>query len=223
MEKFRAVVGQLNWLSTQTRPEISYSVCELSKANKQAVVQDILSANKVLNSVKRKKYSISYVPLQLRSLTIECFSDASYGNLDNGGSQGGYLVFLSDENGKRALISWQSKRIKRVVKSTLAAESLALLEAAQASVYIRHMISEVLGIKPVIKCYVDNRSLVEAVHSTKAVEDKHLRIDIAALKDLLVTREVASVSWVQSARQLANVLTKRGASAETLVSAVSSA
>ena len=66
MVKFRAVVGKLNLLSTQTPPEISYSVCELSKANKQTVVQDILSANKVLNSVKRKKHSISYVPLQMR-------------------------------------------------------------------------------------------------------------------------------------------------------------
>ena len=93
------------------------------------------------------------------------------------------------------------------MKSSLATESLALLEAAQASNYIRHFISEVLGMKLVIKCYVDNRSLVEAVHSTKAVEDKHLIIDIAALKDLLVIREVASVSWVLLKGQLTNVLT----------------
>ena len=222
MEQFRAVVGQLNWISTQSRPEISYSVCELSKANKQAMVEDLIEANKVVKRVQDARYCLHFGQLNVTALTIECFSDASYGNLCDGGSQGGYLVFLSDDNGGRSLVSWQSKRIRRVVKSTLAAECLALLDAAQAGVYLRHMIKEILGVQPVIKCYVDNRSLVEAVYSTKAVEDKHLRIDVAALKDLLETRDVASVSWVQSAKQLANVLTKRGASTQTLVSAVAS-
>ena len=63
---------------------------------------------------------------------------------------------------------------------------------------------------------------MKAVHSSKAIDDKHLRVDMAALKELLETRELASVSKVQSARQLANVLTKKKTSAQTLVSAVNS-
>jgi len=222
VEQFQALIGQLNWLSTQSRPEIGFSVCELSKLGKsKPIVDDLMRANKVVKRVQDDRYAISFPALNISSLSVECYSDASYGNLDDGGSQGGYLIFLTDGESRRALISWQSKRIRRVVKSTLAAESLALLDAAQAGVYITHMIKEILGVQPVIRCYVDNKSLVEALHSTKSVEDKHLRIDIAALKDLLETQEITSVSWVRSAKQLADVLTKKGASAETLVSAVS--
>ena len=35
---FRALVGQLNWLCTQTLPDLSYDVCELSSAFCDATV-----------------------------------------------------------------------------------------------------------------------------------------------------------------------------------------
>ena len=139
------------------------------------------------------------------------------------GSQGDYLVVLSDGTSTRSLISWQSKKIRRIVKSTIAAETLALLDVAQAGVYYRHILLELLNVAPVVKCFVDNRSLVEALHSTKLVEDKHLRIDIAALKNLLENRDISSVSWVQSSLQLADVLTKHGASSAPLLEAIQSA
>ena len=111
--------------------------------------------------------------------------------------------------------------MRRVVKSTLAAEALALLDAAKAGVMFAHMMAELLAQPPpLVKCYVDNRSLVDAVHSTKAVEDKHLRIDVAVLRDMLHRGDVSEVSWVQSSRQLANALTKAGASTSQLVSAM---
>ena len=61
-----------------------------------------------------------------KDLKIIVFTDGAHGNLVDGGSQGGYFGFLVGENGKCALISWQSKRIRRVVKSSLAAETLAV-------------------------------------------------------------------------------------------------
>ena len=76
-----------------------------------------------------------------------------------------------------------------------------------------------LGCPPLVKCYVDNKSLVENLYSTKLVEDKQLRINIAVIRDMLERRDLSEVCWVQSARQIANVLTKRGASTELLLSA----
>ena len=221
LESYRALVGQLNWLSTQTRPDISFSVCELSKKCKDAKVNDIVQANKVVKWLKDSDVYVMYSPLKNMAVTfIECFSDASYGNLTDGGSQGGYLIFVSD-GATRNLVSWQSRRVRRVVKSTLAAEALALLDAAQAGVMFSHMMSELLMTpRPLVKCCVDNRSLVDALYSTKAVEDKHLRIDVAVLRDMINRGDLSEVSWVQSSRQLANALTKAGASTTQLVAAM---
>ena len=136
------------------------------------------------------------------------------------------MIFLVDSGGKRCLISLQSRRIRRIVNSTFAAETLALLDAAEAGIYISHIISEILAVganDPIVKCFIDNKSLAESVHSTKAIEDKQLRIDIAVLRKLLETGELHDVYWVQAAHQLTNGLTKRGACAASLVSADCSA
>ena len=45
-------------------------------------------------------------------------------------------IFLHGENNHVAPISWRSRKINRVVRSTLAAETLALTEAVAQSFYI---------------------------------------------------------------------------------------
>ena len=48
-QEFRAAIGQLNWIFTSTRPDISYDVCELSVAFPRATVGDVLKLNKVIH------------------------------------------------------------------------------------------------------------------------------------------------------------------------------
>ena len=223
LEEFRALVGQLNWLSIQNQPDVSFDVCELSTVVSKATIDDVLRANKVLKRVKQRDVTLQFKALDgSDGYTLECYSDASFGNLPGGGSQGGFVIFLADSNGKKCPLTWQSKKVRRVVKSTLAAETLSLLDAAEAGIYMANLIGEVLNLDslPLVKCYVDNKSLVDSLYSTKQVDDKHLRINLAVLGDMLERGELSSVTWVQSARQLANVFTKRGASAEPLLSAV---
>ena len=85
------------------------------------------------------------------------------------------------------------------------------------------MFGEVTGCSEIgIKCFVDNKSLVDAVHSSTLIEDRRLRIDMAVLRNMLDVQDINDIIWVNSSHQLANCLTKRGASAETLRRAVSS-
>ena len=57
-----------------------------------------------------------------------------------------------------------------------------------------------------VKCYVDNKSLVDALHSTTSVEEKSLRINIAVLRDMMQRK---GVIWVKTANQITNALTRR--------------
>ena len=101
---------------------------------------------------------------------------------------------------------------------------MALLDCAETAVYLNHMLCEISGCsKRNIVCRVDNKSLVDAIHSSNLIEDKRLRIDLAVIRDMLDKQELTEVVWVQSDQQLANCLTKRGSSNEELRSAVSSA
>merc|ERR1712030_122948 len=101
------------------------------------------------------------------SVQIVVYSDASWGNLEGGGSQMGFIAFLCDKNLNSAPILWSSKKTKRVARSTLTAESLAATEAVDSAVVVKTAIEEVLGRHiPPITLLVDNKSLAETVKTT---------------------------------------------------------
>ena len=133
----------------------------------------------------------------------------------------GCLVLVVGSGGMTCGISWRANKIKRVVHSTLAAEALALQEGLEEAIYIQKLFSELLGRKLPITAYVDSKSLVEAVYSTKQVNDRRLRIDIGSIKESL-KEEVESIKWIPGSEQLANCLTKRGASGGSFLSIIQS-
>ena len=215
--EYRALVGQLNWLAANTRPDIAYDICELSVATKKATVGDLLKLNKVVDRVVKDSVKLHFPAMQeLQSCYIECYTDAAFGNLPDSGSQGGTIIFLKDSAGQRCPLFWQSKKLRRVVRSTLAAEASALAEGAERAIYIAKKIEEMTkGTQIQIHCFVDNKSVVESLLSGKEVEGRLSRIDMAAIEEM-VERKQISVSWVGTSNQLADCLTKRGASTEKL-------
>ena len=40
--EYRALIGQLNWIATQTRPDIVFDVCQLSVSSSRATIRDLL-------------------------------------------------------------------------------------------------------------------------------------------------------------------------------------
>ena len=62
--------------------------------------------------VKNDESFTRFAELHLNSLYIMSFSDASYNNLRNGGSQGGHLVFLVDKDNNIRSLGWKSNRLK---------------------------------------------------------------------------------------------------------------
>jgi hypothetical protein len=212
---FRAICGQLNWIASQSRPDIAFDVCQLSTKLNSATIRDLIHANKVLKKVKNPavlKFGKLHPPIHLLA-----YCDASYGNLSNGSSQGGYIIFLTDEGGYTSPICWSSRKLRRVCRSTLTAETMAMLDAIDASIWLSHIIAEVADcdLQP-IEVKTDNMSLVESVHSTTAVEEKRLRVEIASIRESIRKKEV-NVEWVDKEKQLADVLTKQGADSVKLM------
>ena len=127
-KELKTVIGQLNWIATQCRPDLSFQVLELSTINKFAKVEQLIQANKLIRKLKSEPCKIFFPRLgNLKKLKIFLYNDASYANLPDGtSSTGGRIVWLVGDNGNCCPISWSSTKIKRVVRSTLAAEALSL-------------------------------------------------------------------------------------------------
>lgn len=225
-ESFRSLVGQLGWLCTNSRPDLSYDVLELSCKVNNPTVEDLIEANKCLRKACTFKSSMYFPGLGDSSkYKLVVYSDASYANLPDGvSSAGGFVIFLVGECGKCCPLYWEAKKIRRVVKSTLAAETLAAAEAVDMAYYLGNMLSQILydeERKFPVELYVDNHSLYDNVYSVKNVSEKRLRVDIAALKEMVQNGEL-KVFWVESKAQLADVLTKKGVNSLKIASVAES-
>ena len=145
-----------------------------------------------------------------------------FANLKNGLSKGGFIIFLCKSDKNYAPISWKSRKIQRVVRITLAAETLAMEEALEECFIIRSILLEIYkrdaksGLFP-IRCYRDSKSLVESVHSTKTLKEKSLKVDACVVREMLEKKEIESINWCPSNRQLADCLTKSSASSTKLI------
>ena len=215
---YRSLVGQLNWLSRQSRPDIAYEVSERSSYGKHPLKEDVKKLNKLVKKTKFTDVKLTFPKVKdLEKSELICYSDASLGNLKDGGSQGGYIVFWKNEENKIGTIAWRSRRLRRVAWSTLAAETLALVEAVDAAIFIKNIVKEITNKDVPIKCMVDNKSLERNLRSLKPVEEKGLRAYIGSIREKMTNGEIKKVEWIATNKQLANCLTKKGASSQGLI------
>jgi len=179
-------------------------------------VEHLLQANKVIRKLKSEPSKIVFPRLgQLESLHLLLYNDASYANLPDGtSSTGARIIFLSGDGGRCCPISWSSTKIKRVVKSTLAAEALSLADGCESAFLIGRLLTELIYGKTdqqnkiSIRVFVDNKSLAQNAYSTTMVSEKRLRIEIAVIYEMIKENKV-SIKWIEARRQLSDSLTKQ--------------
>ena len=68
---------------------------------------------------------------------------------------------------------------------------------------------------------MDNNDLYRAIYSEKHVTERRLRIEINSFKQLIENKDIASINWIQTEKQIANVLTKNGASGQNILNSFS--
>ena len=88
-------------MSSQTRSDIAFDVCQLGTNFKNSGEQEIKYANKVITHLKQDPAKIIYKQLgKDENLKLVVYANASHRNLPDGGSQLSYLLFLVGENKK---------------------------------------------------------------------------------------------------------------------------
>lgn len=223
-DQLRSLVGKFNWILSVSRPDIAYETRILSTIISEAKMKDIYRANKLLRYMKSEETTLNFPsPMNMNQLHLLVFADSSYGNLRNAGSQGAYIILLSDLE-SCSLLSWNSYRLKRVAKSTLSAETLSLGEALDAALLYAQMYGEILNQNkdniPIL-CFTDSKGLYKTSQTKNLSSDKNLQINISSIREMIERKEI-KLLWIGSKFQLANSLTKQGASTRCLKQVISS-
>ena len=182
-------------------------------------MQDIREANKIIKFAKSNRSFITFPSLHLPSVKVTIYSDASFNNLCNGASQGGHIVLLTDQFNNSCPISWKSNKVCRIARSSLAAEALSFSGGSDTAYFINQLAQEVGLVRSPspIFTYADNRSLNDSANTTTQVTDRRLRVEISAIREQQGNREI-SICWISKEKQLADCLTKKGASCTYILS-----
>ena len=85
---YRALVGQLNWVATHTRPDAAFETCASSNSQVEATLDDLIRLNKLIERVKKENVNLFFPRLRnLSKCSLECYTEAAFKNLQNGKSQ----------------------------------------------------------------------------------------------------------------------------------------
>ena len=235
----RAINGRLNWISSQSRPDLSTQVSFSQQSFPKPTVGDALAAN---NAIRRAKQhadlSIVYRPVPMAELAIVCHSDAAYANAKGGATQAGYVLGFTHQDLERGFTCdwspayWKSHRLPRVVNSTLSAEAQSMSGAASMCEWLSLLLAEIrdgpccaqslwdVPRRPPCTLVTDCKSLFDHLKSPSApsLDDRRTSIDIVIIRES-VRRMSASVRWIPTDRMLADGMTKEAADALDLLRA----
>lgn len=109
------------------------------------------------------------------------FSNGSHATNSDGSFQFGYMIFLTDYTNCN-LIQYKSYKSSRIVRSPLAAETLALADAADVAILIQHDLIAVHGFRIPITLLTDAKSLFDVLSKGTSTTEKRLMIDIESTR-----------------------------------------
>ena len=228
LQGFRGLIGSLQFAATNTRPDISCKLSLLQAKVSNATVSDLLQGNRILEEAKKHSTtSIRIQSIPVPDVHFLSFSDAAFATREKANSQKGCLILATTRQinevqpAKVSPITWFSKKIARVVASTLASETYALSGALDLLSWTRiHWAwlvdpslnwqnpEETLASLPKAFAVVDCKSLYDLLQKTSVPQCSEYRtlLEASVIRDRL--REGVTVKWVHSAAQMADALTK---------------
>ena len=220
-KKLRQLIGQLRWLTDQTRPDGCWEELWLSMMASKPTIYEYKMARRLVKRILDNEVKIMYKKLGDENWVISVFTDASVGGLpDEKSSCYGLIIYISNgyEIGQRkdaSIISWKSGKVKRIVSQSYDAEVLALSEGLEQALVLKDLLMDMTGCSSemlTIESFCDNADTIKALAGTKQYKKGNLiGLEVHKIKQMEERGEVKPVRWLPGSYQIADCLTKEKA------------
>jgi hypothetical protein len=199
---YREAVGSLLFLSTVSRPDISYAVNVASRFINNYNSEHVNAVKRIIRYlIKTKHYGIEYTRSKF---SINGFSDSDFaGDVDSRRSTTGYLFIINE-----GPVTWASHRQKTVALSTTEAEYMAACDASKEILWIKQFLSDIGEPIDSIILSIDNQSAIKLIKNPVFHNrSKHIDIKYKFIRDNVETGNIV-IEYCPSEFQLADILTK---------------
>lgn len=137
-ERYRAAIGCLLYISTNTRPDISAAVSILSQKVSNPSQTDWIEVKKLIRYLKSTSTLQLQLGADLTDTQLTGYADANWAeDRQTRKSNSGYVFLLN------GVISWSCKRQDCVALSTTEAEFISLSEACKEAIWIQRILKDI--------------------------------------------------------------------------------
>ena len=244
-EKFDSLLGGAAW-TVLTRGDVAIYIQALQRRSAATRIVDLRRLNLVVRYLKRHQIGVKYPylqgPVRLLGFTDSAFK-AQEGESSGLAIRGLAILLASDRlnegHEKTAfqpgsaetvhLLDWIVRRLRRVVRSTFAAELNALIDSIETLILLQLVLHEVYcgtddtadellarleagQLYPPVDIVVDAKSVSDAISASDVCtpQESSLRIHLIAIRDRLSRGLLRSLSWGDTRDMVADALTKGG-------------
>jgi hypothetical protein len=191
-----------------TRPDISCGVSILAQTS-TIEGNGVRHLNTILRYVQRSWNSELYIrPLDPNTLRIVAFSDSSYANNSDQSSKLGYLCVLADATDAFNLVYYTSYKSRRVVRSVLAGELHAFVDAFDYAYILKRDLELILNTTISAQILTDSKSILDKLTTATYTTEKRLMIDVSLAREDLKKHEISDVGHIPTALNSADAFTK---------------
>ncbi|XP_020680375.1 uncharacterized protein LOC110098020 [Dendrobium catenatum] len=199
---YRSLTGSLQYL-TITRPDIAFSVNQLSQHMHEPQPQHFYMLKRLLRYIKG---TLDFgIPITKTNLILTSFSDVDWaGDPISRKSTTGYCSFLGD-----IIISWKVQKQQTVARSSTESEYRALAALTSDVIWIRRLLQE-FGIPQdsPTSIFCDNTSAIALANNPVFhARTKHIEIDHRFIRDHIHSNHIC-ICPISTVDQVADILTK---------------
>jgi hypothetical protein len=217
---YQSVIGMLNYLANNTRPDISFAVhqcARFSHAPQQVHAEAVKRIGRYLIGTSTNGLIVRPTTTTCR---LDCYADADFAGLWNAKqpnvvgnlrSRTGYLLTLGNTP-----VVWASKLQGVIALSTMESEFISLSAALKALIPLRDThfrISEALSLpyEPESRIFEDNQACITLATTDPprmTPRSKHIAIRYFWFREHLHTCKALKIVYIPTTNQRANHLTK---------------
>lgn len=209
-EEFAHLRGQLAYVATSTRPDVSYVNAKLAQVvSTKAEPSDVRLVNAAVKTLQKHRRGLCFPKLDLSSLVVRGYADAGFSTNSDNSSQLGIVVTLCDKHDNASILHYASWKSRRVANSVLAAEVHALTSCYDYSYTIAHDLSNILSQKIPIEIFTDSKSIFDTITKLKSITEKRLLIYLSALREAYTSGEIRNMGHILTSYNVADPLTKK--------------
>ena len=209
-QRYRSIVGVLNYLAINTRMDISYVTGELSRFLNKPTSQQLQCVKKVVRYLAGNPYlGIQFIRSN-HPLRLIGYCDANYAACpETRRSTTGYCFKLEGVG----MVSWASRRQRTVALSTTESEYMALAEACQEAKYLFSIAKEIstkmgLVLAEKVRLFGDNQSAIAiASNPIQHARTKHIDVRYHFVREV-IKEGMVEVQYISTQNMKADMLTK---------------